>query len=324
VAQPGWGSWQDNLPKLLEQLNHILNIPSILAAIPNSQIQNLILIPHLDLHRFPLHSLFPNHFTITYLPSVQIGRNLQHQPSVQAWDSQSLLSVEHPNSAGLEILPYAQIESAIISQLFPHPTTKRISDNAASKTAVQTSLEAGYSIFHFTGHASYDSKRPQQSALYLSGGDRLTLAEICNLNLNSYQLVSLSSCETAITGNETITEEYVGLVSAFLYKGVSYVISSLWTVNEVSSSLLMIYFYMQLKQVKSPAIAFTAAINWLRHLTYTELETYYQNTLSTLLEHEQSCRKVLETYLKSNQDKQGKLFDSPYHWAAFTITGKYN
>ncbi|TBR61750.1 hypothetical protein B4U84_13550, partial [Westiellopsis prolifica IICB1] len=322
----GWGdlNWLNNLPELLAQLNDILNIPAILAAIPNSQIQNLILIPHLDLHRFPLHSLFPNHFTITYLPSVQIGRNLQRQPSVQIWDSQPLLSVEHPNSAGLEILPYAQIESAIISQLFPHPTTKRISNNAASKTAVQTSLEAGYSIFHFTGHASYDSERPQQSALYLSGEERLTLAEICNLNLNHYQLVSLSGCETAITGNETITQEYVGLVSAFLYKDVSYVISSLWTVNEVSSSLLMVYFYLQLNQGKSPAIAFTAAINWLRHLTYAELATYYQNTLSKLLAHEESCRRLLETYLELNQNQPEKLFDSPYHWAAFTITGKYN
>ncbi|KOP27642.1 hypothetical protein AMR41_03900 [Hapalosiphon sp. MRB220] len=317
-------NWHNNLPELLAQLNHILNIPAILTAIPNSQIHNLILIPHLDLHRFPLHSLFPRHFTIAYLPSVQIGKNLQRQPSVQIWDSQTLLSVEHPNSAGLESLPYAQIESAIISQLFPHPTTKRISNNAASKTAVQTSLEARYSIFHFTGHASYDSEHPQQSALYLSGKDRLTLTDICNLNLNHYQLVSLSGCETAITGNETIKQEYVGLVSAFLYKDVSYVISSLWTVNEVSSSLLMVYFYLQLKQGQSPAIALTAAINWLRHLTYPELATYYQNTLSKLLAHEKSCRRLLERYLELNQNQPGKLFDSPYHWAAFTITGKHN
>ena len=76
----------------------------------------------------------------------------------------------------------------------------------------------------------------------------LTLEEICQINLSGYQLVSLSACETAITGNQTITEEYVGLVSAFVYQRVQYVISTLWTVADDASSLLMIYFYWQLKR----------------------------------------------------------------------------
>ncbi|NJL65227.1 MAG: hypothetical protein HC903_29860 [Methylacidiphilales bacterium] len=51
-------TWRDNLPQLLTQLGEILNIPAILESIQNqnTQIQNLILIPHRDLHRFPLHT----------------------------------------------------------------------------------------------------------------------------------------------------------------------------------------------------------------------------------------------------------------------------
>ncbi|HEY9795082.1 MAG TPA: tetratricopeptide repeat protein [Leptolyngbyaceae cyanobacterium] len=60
-------SWRDNLPEMLEHLGDILNIPAILSELTN--INQLILIPHRDLHRFPLHALFPDNFTITYLPS---------------------------------------------------------------------------------------------------------------------------------------------------------------------------------------------------------------------------------------------------------------
>ena len=340
-------NWRENLPELLEQLSDILNIPAIIESIqnpscasvapkvqpkiqnPKSKIRNLILVPHRDLHRFPLHALFSDNFTITYLPSIQIGRTLQPKTDVKIWHSQPLLSVEYPNSEGLEILPYAEIESAAITQLLPHPNSKRISHTEASKTNVQKALETGYSIFHFTGHGSYNSQHPKQSALYLSNQDYLTITDICNINFSGYQLVSLAACETAITGKETIKEDYVGLVSAFLYKGASYVISSQWKVNELSSSLLMIYFYWQLKKGKSPAIALTTATNWLRHLTEKKLEKIYQLIFAKLPETEQPIRPFLRHELHRLQQLQSfqknhKLFDHHYHWAAFTITGKSN
>ena len=68
-------SWRDNLPEMLKSLENILNLPVILSKLSN--INQLILIPHRDLHRFPIHALFPNTFTITYLPSAQLGLNPQ-------------------------------------------------------------------------------------------------------------------------------------------------------------------------------------------------------------------------------------------------------
>ena len=159
----------------------------------------------------------------------------------------NLLSVEHPNSEGYDQLPYAEIESAAITQLFNNP--QRLAGKDATKTAVEAVLPTSYNIFHFTGHGTYNFNCPSQSALILSGKDKLTLEDILRLPLNSYQLVSLSSCETALTGNQTITTEYVGLVSAFLYQQVSQVVSTLWTIpDNASSFLLMIYFYWQLKK----------------------------------------------------------------------------
>ncbi|WP_169269034.1 CHAT domain-containing protein, partial [Brasilonema octagenarum] len=171
VAQQN--NWRDNLPQMLKQLGDILNISAIVSEINNEinneSIQNLILVPHRDLHRFPLDALFPEDFTTTYLPSAQVGISLQQISSTSNEESHQLLSVEHPDSAGFDILLHAQYESAAINQLFNHPNNKRISGEQATKIAVQEALADKYNIFHFTGHGSYDFEHPKQSALDLSG-----------------------------------------------------------------------------------------------------------------------------------------------------------
>ncbi len=121
-----------------------------------------------------------------------------------------MLSVEAPDSKDFEDkpfdpLPHAENESAAISQLFE--TSQRLAGKQATKADVSAALIAGYSFFHFTGHATYNFSNPKQSALALSGKDHLTLEDICQLPLNNYQMVSLSACETAVTGNQTITTE---------------------------------------------------------------------------------------------------------------------
>lgn len=114
-------SWQDNLPNLLEELQHILNIPVILTQLnQGASIHNLILIPHRDLHRFPLHALFPDTFTIPYLPSAQIGLNLNNRGEVRHILP---LQVDYPPHENCEPLPYAEIESAAIAQL---PSTEKV------------------------------------------------------------------------------------------------------------------------------------------------------------------------------------------------------
>jgi hypothetical protein len=123
--------WRNNLTKKLEELKEILDINTIENIISNfpslqegtkgdNSVENLILIPHRDLHRFQLHALFSDKFTITYLPSAQIGINLRKINSNPTPINQlPILSIENPNHEGYGSLPYAEIESAAINQLFP-------------------------------------------------------------------------------------------------------------------------------------------------------------------------------------------------------------
>ena len=71
--------WRAEMPSKFAILKEILQIAKIEQQLKLNGITNLILIPHGDLHRFPIHALFSSEFVITYLPSAQFGLNLKHR-----------------------------------------------------------------------------------------------------------------------------------------------------------------------------------------------------------------------------------------------------
>ena len=183
---------------------------------------------------------------------------------------------------------------------------------------------------HFTGHSYHNSEEPLQSALALAGQDLLTLKHIFQLKLQPYTLVCLSACETGITSTQDIIDEYVGLVSGFLAAGAAHVISTLWTVEEISSALLMIEFYALLRKPLPPAKALSEAQQWLKSVTYQELITWYQNQAADLARIDPACpiAEILETEAEISQDYANEKgldhqpYNHPFHWAGFTLTGK--
>jgi CHAT domain-containing protein len=307
-------------------LSEILDIAAIVNVINNQErlnIQNLILIPHRDLHRFPIHALFPNNFTITYLPSAKIGITLKilQSTNVEKIHELPLLSVEHPDSKGYPPLEFAQVESESISRMFTQHTRK--SSEQATKAAVIEALPHNR-IFHFTGHGEYNFDHPTLSNLALAGEDKLTVEDICNFDLTNYQLISLAACETAITGNRTITAEYVGLVSGFMAAGVRHVVSTLWTVESEATALVMIQFYQLLQQEKTAEVALAEATQWLRNIMAEDLAAWYAAEMAKLPEHEDIIRPFLSDHsdiLKNTPNSKYQPYNHPYFWAAFTITG---
>ncbi len=325
--------WYNTLPDQLNQLAQILQIDALKTQLP-PEITHLTLIPHRDLHRLPLHAFFTEYQT-TVLPSLQMGQLLRPPMGApgetnsrtnrcSSLPQPTALTISAPNHEGLAALYHAEAETHLIQALLrPTHSITPISAPDAHKTTVQTALAQGHQILHFNGHASYNFDDPKQSALALANTDLLTVQDLRQISLRSYSLITLASCETALSGNQTITAEYVGLTSALLAQGIPHVLSTIWTVESAASMVFMVEFYRHLQQ--HPQLGPVAALHHSRQtlpsLTVAQLKTRYDQWLR--LDLPANVREFLE-------EEQGDLdtmepeqirYGHPYYWAAFTLTG---
>ena len=321
--------WISSLDSRLTQLAEILSIEEVLNLIPEN-CSHLVLVPYNYLHLFPLQALpladgdllcdrFPD--GVSYAPSCQL---LQQINLRQRLDFKSLFAIQNPT----EDLYYTDLEVEIIASLF---TDKEV---LSRKQATQTALsqassqmqEANY--LHFSCHGTFNVTSPQDSCLLLAGSnknDELDLSKCLTLgnlfeqdfNLNQCRLVVLSACETGLIDFRNTSDEYIGLSSGFLHAGSSSVVSSLWTVNDLSTSFLMIKFIQNLKDVEdiSVSVALNQAQTWLRNATKEDLQKW-TNDLPLDATKKGKIRRQLR-----NIDLE-KPFNSPFHWAAFTAIGR--
>ena len=356
---------QDKLRELLQELASILHINEILNQIPN-HCNQIILIPHQFLHLLPLHALPVNQnsencsylidyfpYGVSYAPSCQILQQLKQQ---QNHEFQSLFAIQNPTGD----LEFTNDEVNSILSLFPNHKVKVLSNNHATKAALDLALpnlqEINY--LHFSCHGSFNLESPLDSFLLLadaevdsiptnaepkqylqnSRGGFIDLSKCLTLGnlfeqgfkLKKCRLVVLSACETGLIDFSSNSDEYIGLPNGFLYAGSSNVVSSLWTVNDESTAYLMIKFLQNLKQSKnvSVAVALNQAQNWLRNITWKDLDKWKDDNLRSCNSNnpqiERSIRKMREIIAKKaqNQNINEKPFESPYHWAGFTAIGK--
>ncbi|MBD2514714.1 CHAT domain-containing protein [Nostoc sp. FACHB-973] len=342
--------WKTRLPDFLQEIATLLNLSAVLQYIPDT-CDRLILVPHLFLHLLPLHALpMEEEPGKSYLLD-RFPRGLHYAPSIQllqlsqTWSRpsfQRFFGVQNPT----EDLSFTDLEVATIRTSF-HPDDDVLERHQAQKTSLTRERLAQTNIAHFACHGYFNLETPSQSALLLAesntiattssndqtrfwasrdGGEIdlekcLTLGDIFALDLRQCRLTTLSACETGLTDFKSLSDEYIGLPSGFLYAGSPSVVSSLWTVNDLSTAFLMIEFYKNLQnrdRYPSVAIALNQAQIWLRNLTTKELKIWIaQNKL------------ILNPTLKMNLNRQlqkmpdlAQPFASPFYWAAFCAIGQ--
>jgi len=336
--------WRNQLEERLRNLAEILHIDEILSHIP-TECNQLILIPHQGMHILPLHALplgkkeqtgkqttqnylldkFPR--GVRYAPSCQL---LQLSQNRQRPHFNYLFAIQNPT----DDLPYTNLEVEIIRTFFP--SAQVLAKQEATEAALKVNQELPLAnCNHFSCHGKFNLKSPLESALILAKDEQpedglLTLAEIFELTLNQCRIVTLSACETGLTGLNDISDEYISLPSGFLYAGSPSVISSLWRVQDFSTTFLMIRFYENLSQFPrlqegTVAIALNQAQQWLRNLSTEEFEKLinkYKPQIEQIFSQLPERKyRIFQASLKQVCKRQPYPFANPYYWAAFTATG---
>lgn len=229
----------------------------------------------------------------------------------------------------VEKLPFSKVEAYRICSR----TGGRMYTGAAATKNVVLSAH-GYKNIHIATHGYFDMEN-QDISLYSSwlaftgiknwyrtgvenpvyGNGLLTADEVSRMDLTSTKLVVLSSCLSGM--NEVfLSTGFHGMVSAFSAAGVKYVISSLWSVNDLATAVFMDAFYSYYANgAEEPPTALRKAQDYLRDATIEELrmQGWFRSDTYQLLDEES------QEFMESLEEKNGrwKPFRKEAFWGGF-------
>jgi CHAT domain-containing protein len=266
---------------------------------------------------------FLDEFAVSYAPSalsVTSGR----EQSEKARENRVLI-VEEPLAVGVSSLPNAHAEAVAVSDFFDSSIILRQAE--ATRRAVLQAL-ADAQIAHFSCHGKNDWQDPMESGILMADEEnstevRLTVRDLLKLKNADGRLAVISACETGIVGMD-LPDESVALPSAFLQIGFRGVLASLWSVADISTAMLMQYFYRSWRtDRKTLAQSIRAAQLWLRDTTNGEKAEYFRLNARELGDIPSPGQQALLELFKQ-ADKSNPLaldFSHPFWWAAFYLTG---
>jgi tetratricopeptide (TPR) repeat protein len=223
-----------------------------------------------------------------------------------------LMAVDNPDGT----LHFSEGEVQAALGLFEHGVLLRGVD--ATIGAVKKEMQTAH-VLHFSTHGNAGWEKEDEARLKLADG-YLTLPDIFELHLDQARLAVLSACETGVPGLKLI-DELIGLPAGMMQAGVPGVVGSLWSVNDMSTSMLMARFYIHWREEGcAPQEALRQAQVWLRDSSIGQKMDFFKSFAGkrSVL----SARAAASFYFHLGLMAAGEVdFSSPYYWAAFTYTG---
>ncbi|MBN1890499.1 MAG: CHAT domain-containing protein, partial [Thermoflexales bacterium] len=174
-------------------------------------------------------------------------------------------------------LPFAIEEARQVAQVFTAGGHLLAEQAATEAEFGQRACQAG--LIHLATHAAFRADNPFFSWLQLADA-RPTVADMYRLRLANHPLVTLSACETGLSGRRG--GGLIGFSRALLATGAGAVVASLWKVDDASTSGLMARFYRWLAEGQTARAALrTAQLDTLqewRHPLYWAGFVLVENT----------------------------------------------
>ncbi len=289
-------------------------------ALGAQECQKVVLIPQGLLGLLPLHAAWreapedPRH-RHTVLDTLEVSYSpnskalLAARERVRDGRADSLCAIENPDGT----LHFAEREVSEALSYFPGNAGHHLKGAAANVSNVRTEV-AKANVLHFATHGEALPFDPLGSNLLLARGARLTLRDLLDMELRNVRLAVLSACETGVSGI-ALPDEMISLPTGFLQAGAAGIVSSLWSVSDASTMLLMVRFYELWRgEGRAPATALREAQIWLRDLTLEEVGSRLRqlNVEEEIGQRDVGQRRAAPAAFP---------FGHPFYWAAFTFTG---
>lgn len=294
-------SWEECLDTILKELYEkiFLKIKPHLDGI-----RKIILIPYHAFHLLPLHAMFSednghrryiiDDYQVTFAPSAKILKYCHERQR----GKNGKINVVHADPSDIKRpLFFAEGEVDYIGNLFGNAEKCF----KASRQEIKT-IAGETHILHYAGHAT-------STALILHDkfdkrkSDVFSLEDIfTTLDLPETYLATLSACETGKTKLGK-TDEFIGLTSGLLHAGAATVICSLWSVDDIATSILMKKMYQNIEKGKGKAESLRDAQLWLK---------------------ERNNRREHINMLPELKGKEHMIpadLSKPYYWAGFICSG---
>jgi CHAT domain-containing protein len=304
--------------------------------------KRLVLCPHQFLNLLPIHAmplerqgdnLLVDRYEVSYAPSLSVMKRCAGRRS----GAGSRVLFGNPTD------DLRFIGAATEAYRQDHPKAKVIHGRAASvEQLIKSGMGMGWGEIWAHMSASDD---PMEAGIVLGDGEMLRLERIYReLRLRLKPHVTLNGCESGLLnpvrrrktagGTEELVVEdladFDGLPMGFLFAGARSVVSTLWTVFDVSAALLMDRYHAELaKGGSTPASALRRASQWLRKKIRngTELQAAGEAVLRRVPEewaraHADDlvdCRSMLAQM--AAEHPHDPPFASPIHWASHYVTG---
>lgn len=238
-------------------------ITECLSKVDLDEPAHLTIIPSDILHYIPFGILpSPNStndmltdYVLSYSPS---SSSLPYMSDTVINSNSSILAAAYSGGPTAPYLMNAANEAERVAAFFD---TEAYLGEYATETNLKT-VANNADVIHIAAHGELNSQTPLFSAILLKedveNDGRLEVHEVLNLDMHSVSLVVLSACQTHL-GKFSRGDDVIGLERAFLYAGVSSLVTSLWSIDDNSTTFLFGEFYDHLQQGLPPSEAMRAA-----------------------------------------------------------------
>ncbi len=202
-------------------------------------------------------------------------------------------------------------------------------DGAFTAQTLRAALASGNQVVHIASHFKFEPGDAAQSFLLLGDGQRLSLRDLGgpDYRFDRTELVTLSACQTGVSGDDAFGQEVDGLAALLMAQGAPSVLASLWQVADSSTAQLMGAMYgLHARRTQHP-------LGRAQALQQAQIAMIRGTALAAVgagsTPDTSASADVPDRGIGRPQDRTAPLGQPalggahPYHWAPFVLMGSW-